>query len=248
MTSSAYLLVAHGSRHSNYQRSLQKLAMLVRQQITERQTTSQHNDNNHPIVSPLVKTACLELSEFPLSDYICEFAQEALSQNYQSLKIIPLFLLSGIHVQEDIPLQIDIARQKLPSLITIELSPHLGSHEHLLSILTQKFAPFQAQKKILLAHGSKLKNGNQECEKIAAQLNVELAYWSIKPNIQEKIAEFSANGVKSIAIVPYFLFEGRITQAIAREIEQLKRQYPHLNISASSPLGASWDVAKLLVS
>jgi sirohydrochlorin ferrochelatase len=247
MTSSAYLLVAHGSRHSNYQKSLQKLAMLVWQQIRERQTISLRNDN-HPTVSPLVKTACLELSEFPLSDYICEFAQEAISKNYQSIKIIPLFLLSGIHVQEDIPRQIDIARQKLPSLITIELRPHLGSHEHLLSILTQKFAPFKAQKKILLAHGSKLKNGNQECEKIATQLNVELAYWSIKPNIQEKIAYFSANGVKSIAIVPYFLFEGRITQAIAGEIEQLKRQYPQLNISASSPLGASCDVAKLVVS
>jgi sirohydrochlorin ferrochelatase len=247
MTYSAYLLVTHGSRNFNYQTRLQQLAIVVQQQISQKKTTDLSPQEKKIISSPLVKTACLELADIPLSESILNFAKDALSKKYQSVKIIPLFLLSGVHVRKDIPAQISIAQKKLANLISLELMPHLGSYDHLLVILAQQFSQFNAQKQILLAHGSNLENGNQECEEIAHKLKVDLAYWSISPNLTQKVAYLVSLGVKTLAIVPYFLFEGKITQAIASQIEQLTTEYPEIKLYLGSPLGSSLDLANLIV-
>jgi sirohydrochlorin ferrochelatase len=255
MISSAHLLVAHGSRNSDYQMSLQKLAHLVRQQLRQKEGETQLNtsENNQFEVKqtsgglPLIDTAYLELGGLSLSEAMVNFAYLALSQNYQFVKIIPLFLLSGVHLREDIPAQLKLARQELKDRIDLELMPHLGSYQSLVKLLQQQFRQLPSQKRILLAHGSCLATGNQKCEQIAAQLEAELAYWSISPSLAEKVASLRELGIQSIAIIPYFLFEGKITQAIASQIEYLQKQYPQLQLLGGKPLGATRELANVIV-
>lgn len=238
ITSSAYFLVAHGSRNPNYLLQLQNLAILIQQEI---------NISNKYL--PIVKTGYLELAKIPLFQSIINFALELSSQgNYQSIKIIPLFLSSGVHVKQDIPREIQLARKHLKNNhVSLQLMPFLGSHDNLLTVLERKFAQFNTQKKILLAHGSSLEQSNQECQKIATQLDVDLTYWSINPKLNEKIASLSNSGVDSVAIIPYFLFEGRITRAIADNIKELKAKYAHLKLYLDSPIGVSQDLANLII-
>ena len=253
--SSAHLLVAHGSRNSHYQMSLQKLAHLVQQQIIQKYWENQlisAEDNKierkklslHP---PLVDIAYLELTSISLSEAIVNFAFQALLQNNKFINIIPLFLLSGVHVLQDIPEQIKIAQGKLTNHIEIQLMSHLGSYQSLVKLLEKQFIQLPGQKRILLAHGSRLKTGNQQCEQIANQLEAEVAYWSVNPSLQEKVASLVNLGVQSIAIIPYFLFEGRITQALADQIQQLRIEYPQIKVIAGKPLGATEELANLIV-
>ena len=253
--SSAHLLVAHGSRNSHYQINLQKLAHLVQQQVIQKyrqnQLTSTEDNKlerkQFSLYLPLVDIAYLELTSIPLSEAIINFAFQALLQNYQFIKIIPLFLSSGVHVLQDIPEQIKLAQEKLTNHIEIQLMPHLGSYQSLVKLLEKQFIQLPVQKRILLAHGSRLNTGNQQCEQIAAQLEAEVAYWSVNPSLKEKVASLVELGVQSIAIIPYFLFEGKITQALVYQIEQLQTEYPQIKLLAGKPLGATRELANLIV-
>ena len=106
---SAYLLVTHGSRDPRPQIALERLSYLVEQHIqqkTERETYS-HDRKTHncAVRSPvtIVQTATLELSELSLSEKISRLAPNLANMGIKTLKIIPLFLLAGVHVREDIP-------------------------------------------------------------------------------------------------------------------------------------------------
>ena len=253
--SSAHLLVAHGSRSSDYQMSLQKLAHLVQQQFIHKYRENQLSSTEDSKLErkqfsrdlPLIDTAYLELASISLSEAIINFASLASLQNYKFIKIIPLFLLSGVHLLEDIPSQIKLAREKLTNHIEIQLMPHLGSYQSLVKLLQQQFIQLPAQKRILLAHGSCLATGNEECEQIALKLEAEVAYWSTNPSLNEKIASLVELGLQSIAIIPYFLLEGKITQALACQIQQLQTQYSQINLLAGKPLGATKELANLIV-
>ncbi len=253
--SSAHLLVAHGSRNSHYQMNLQKLAHLVQQKVILKYCDNQLSSSEDNKVEkkqfslhlPLVDTAYLELTSTSLSEAIVNFAGKALLQNYQFINIIPLFLSSGVHVLQDIPEQIGLAQAKLTNHIDIRLMPHLGSYQSLVKLLEEQFMQLPAQKRILLAHGSRFQTGNQQCEQIAAQLEAEVAYWSVNPSLNEKVANLVNLGVQSIAIIPYFLFEGKITQVLAEQIQQLQTEYPQIKLLAGKPLGATKELANLIV-
>ncbi|NJK74893.1 MAG: sirohydrochlorin chelatase, partial [Microcoleus sp. SU_5_6] len=99
---------------------------------------------------------------------------------------------------------------------------------------------------ILLSHGSRQPGGNLTVEKIASQVGAQAAYWSIKPSLEERIDGLVRGGQQQIGIVPYFLFNGGITDAIARGVEQLKHQFPQTELHLANPLGASVQLAKLI--
>jgi sirohydrochlorin ferrochelatase len=236
----------HGSRDVDYQLGVKKLTELVTQNLINISKSKTINNNK----SPLIETAFLELSSLSLANSLIDFALKCIAQNCQNVNVIPLFLLTGIHQKKDIPKEVKIAQEKLQILgkkINIELKSPLGSYDSLINILEQKFAEFPTQNRLLLVHGSSLKSANKQVEKIAFKLNADLAFWSIKPSLKEKIVNLIKVGLTEIAILPYFLFEGKITKAIASEIEELKLKYPYIQLSYLSPLGDNIDLANLIV-
>lgn len=243
MIFSAYLLVTHGSRNVDYHKGLDCLSRLIQQKFI----TSFSASSSELIVFPLVKTACLELASIPLSESIVNFAHEAIKHQYQLVKILPLFLLSGVHVKEDIPKELAIAKRQLNNRISLQLMPHLGSNHNFISFLSQKLASYHHRNLILLAHGSNFKNGNQETEKIATQLNISLAYWSINPTLDTTIQSFLNSPIKDIFIIPYFLFPGRITLAIANQVRELQQKYTTIKLHLEFPLFLPSDLANLIV-
>ncbi|WGT66952.1 sirohydrochlorin chelatase [cyanobacterium endosymbiont of Epithemia clementina EcSB] len=262
---SAYLLVTHGSRAPRPQIAVEQLAHIVKQQLSLKQlikisrsfsTKNGTVENSvrgstallQSISSPLIETAPLELTSLSLSQRIQQLGEKAKIQGIQNLKIIPLFLLPGVHVREDIPEEVAIAQQHLGKTMDLEVMPYLGSHYcRLTFFLSRQFEEAATIGKILIAHGSRYGGGNQPIEAIAHHLQALPAYWSVSPSLTDPVNILVEQGKKSITIVPYFLFAGRITTAIAQQVKQLQSTVPQIKLQMGSPLGATPELAGLIV-
>lgn len=254
---SAYLLVFHGSRDPRPQIAGERLAYLIQKSLspvtkaTPQSWELQKHSNSLALLSkinsPVVTTAVLELGKIPLHQSITELALQAQKAGLKRVKMLPMFLLAGVHVKEDIPAEIALAQKNLSGKIHLELLPYLGSDGNLKALLAQKFAQFPASVRILLTHGSRRLGGNQPAKAMAASLNAAVAYWSIAPNLQAQVKALEAIGHRKIAIQPYFIFHGGITEGISTQVKQLQEDFPHLKIFLGEPLGATTELAQLVV-
>ncbi|NJL45880.1 MAG: sirohydrochlorin chelatase [Leptolyngbyaceae cyanobacterium SM2_3_12] len=194
---------------------------------------------------PLVGTACLEAGALPLHQQIIGFSRRAQAAGVETIRILPLFLLKGIHVTEDIPAEICLAQQAVPEL-TLALCPHLGSHPGLKALLQTKLHATTSESLLLLAHGSRKPGGNRPIHSLARALGGTAAFWAVAPNLETQIIELMQAGAQRLAILPYFLFAGRITDAITHVTEELAERFPSLGMHLLPPLGPSAELASLV--
>jgi len=146
----------------------------------------------------------------------------------------------------DIPSEVTQAQQAVGKDILIELQPYLGSHLGLQTFLQKQIATIKAEAWILLSHGSRRPGSQQPVETMAAYIGGVAAYWSVAPSLESRVQELIAIGYREIAILPYFLFSGGITDAIAQAVEALKLQFPGVCLYLAEPLGVSGELADLI--
>lgn len=245
-THSAYLLVSHGSRDPRPQQAMDSLADLFRQRLGLR---------NRGLRSPFlaaadpagVMTATLELGPLSLAQQIVQAGEVALEQGYRQLQVVPLFLLPGTHVMDDIPQEMAIAQTQLGGAIQVVLTPHLGAHPGMARCLRSRLARFPQAAWILLAHGSRRPGANGPIETLATQVGAIAAYWMTAPQLETQMQRLMEAGHLRLGVVPYFLFEGTTTDAIARQMDVLAQQYPELTLHLAAPLGPGPDLADLLM-
>lgn len=256
----AYLLVFHGSRDCRTQTAAFDLRQLLVTKYRFKNILAQANcyetslPNCEPkmLISsdlskePLIEVAALELAPTSLNESLVNFAQKAKQQGLEQIKVIPLFLAPGVHVQQDIPAEIALAIKQINNQVTIELSPYLGKYSGIVPLLSRKFAELSAQTRILIAHGSRLSGVNSYYQNLASQLNATIAYWSVAPKFAQHIELQIASGAKKIVILPYFLFPGKITEAIAQEIALIQQKHTQVELVLGQPLGATEALAELI--
>jgi sirohydrochlorin ferrochelatase len=260
----SYLLVVHGSRDSRQQSALAQLCQLLRQELAtnaildrgkclELNSVITLNQRiailKQPQLPPL-DYACLEFASLPLAQTIVNFAQRSKQAGYRKVLILPLFLLPGVHVTVDLPTQVNQAQQILGGQIDLELGSYLGNHFRMFDFLQRQFEKITTQisdGRILLAHGSRRVGANQPCQILASQLQATPAYWSVPPYLPESIEKLVRQGKKKIAILPYFLFTGKITEAIAQQVAKLQQLFPGVELILSQPLGATAELANLIL-
>lgn len=228
----AYLLVIHGSRDPRPGQAAQVLADQVGQALGDK---------------CLVESASLECASVPLHQQIVDFGDRIFRLGYRSLKIVPLFLSPGVHVREDIPEEVAFAQTQLGDRLSIDVLPFLGSYAGMVELLAQRIAQSPGAQVILMAHGSRRAGGNQPIEEMASQLGIATAYWSVAPKLMEQMQEGLNEGGKHIVIIPYFLFAGALTDAIAAMLEQVKLEHSDCAISLGEPLGETAEIIDLVV-
>jgi sirohydrochlorin ferrochelatase len=202
-----------------------------------------------PILIPdgiMIGTATLEANDLSLSEQIEAFAEAAFPQGIHQIVIVPLFLLAGIHVKEDLPQEIADARVKLPPRMRLICTPYLGSQGRFKHYVTQRLANTEAERCILLAHGSRRAAGNRTIRQLGTVLNADVAFWSVSPDLETQVYDMMQRGYQRIAIAPYFLFPGGITDAITRQTEELAERFPKLSLRLLSPVGASADLSEVV--
>ncbi len=269
---SAYLLVSHGSRDPRPQAALEQLALLLKRRMEMARDTDLYKQKEQlsdqspvgedelksfsrsyatlcatELLQPMVGTACLELASLPLHEQIRQFGSRILAAGFNRLEIVPLFLLPGVHVMADIPAEVKLAQQAVGTDLTIELRPYLGSHPNINSLFAKQISSIWTEAWILLSHGSRRFGANHPVETLAAQMNALPAYWSVSPSLEERVAELVNTGNRTIAILPYFLFAGGITDAIASNVAHLQAQFPTVQLSLGEPIGASSELADLIL-
>ncbi|MBP5974592.1 sirohydrochlorin chelatase [Brasilonema sp. CT11] len=244
---SAHLLVSHGSHDPRPEIAMQHLVQLLCHKIqSDLLTMTTGGITSQLKCETLVGTAYLELNPEPLHKQIIKFAKNALDSGCDSLKIQPLFLLPGVHVMEDIPAEVALAQQALSQNLKIFLQPYLGSHPGLECLLTKQLIATKAEAKILLAHGSRRREGNVPVEAMAAKIGAVAAYLGVSPSLEARVQELVATGYKNFMIIPYFLFPGGMTDAVAQKQQELKLQFPEVNFQLTEPLGASAELVELI--
>jgi sirohydrochlorin ferrochelatase len=147
---------------------------------------------------------------------------------------------------EDIPTEVAIAQQALGGEVKIELRPYLGTHPGMSRLLANQLTATK-DAWILLAHGSSRAGCKPPVEVMAKQLGAVSAYWgAASPRLELRVKELVSAGHRQIGILPYFLFAGGITDAIALAVEELKLQFPDVLLQLGEPLGASAELADLI--
>jgi sirohydrochlorin cobaltochelatase len=268
ISSCAYLLVFHGSRDYRTQTAAVNLKNLLFAKYQSKNILTQQNylgKNSFGLGpeltsksrfrstkvaefprTPLIEIAALELAHQSLSQSLIEFAQKANLQGFKRIKVVPLFLAPGVHVQSDIPAEIALAMEQLDNQVTLELSPYLGKYSGIVALLSSLFAELSGKTRILVAHGSKLPSAGEYYQNLSQQLAAEVAFWSTMPKFTEQIKTNIALGSQKIAILPYFLFPGKITEAIAKEVAELQLEYLDVELILGEPLGATPAIAELI--
>ncbi|MFB2923011.1 sirohydrochlorin chelatase [Aerosakkonema sp. BLCC-F2] len=259
---SAYLLVSHGSRDPRPQIEVEKLAESIARQVQihrfERLGVPE-SQCFYPgklaaswvtvasALKPSIGTACLELAPMSLHEQIEQFGKSAIASGCELLQIIPLFLLPGVHVMEDIPAEVATAQKTFGSKLTVETRPYIGSHPGFSQLLAKQKTYLQADAWILLSHGSRRQGGNQAMETLATQLGAIPAYWSVPPTLELQVKNLVMAGYQSIGILLCFLFAGGITDAIAQSMKEIKQQFPDVNFQLAEPIGASAELVNLIL-
>jgi sirohydrochlorin cobaltochelatase len=272
----AYLLVFHGSRDPRPEAAARTLAQFFLERIShvgsgtplDQQAESEYSLAEAHSFSPrgvealavstanqpLVEVAALEGDSLPLHEQIYRLGQTLQSiagaesaAEPRRLLLLPLFLLAGVHVMEDIPAEVALAQKALGQHITLELMPYLGSHSGLHRLITERLSALPVEASILLAHGSRRPGANQSIEMLSERLGAVTAYWSVPPNLEVRLQELMNLGFKKIAILPYFLFAGSTTDAIAETVDRLSQQFLSLDLLLTPPLEAYPELADLLV-
>lgn len=193
----------------------------------------------------LVETAVLELGSQPLHEQILRVGMQALTLGSDRLVVIPLFLLPGVHVMEDIPAEVAIARQQVSPRLSIKIAPYLGSHPKLANLLPHPES--SAAARILLAHGSRRPGGNAPVEDLAQQIGAIAAYWAVPPSLADQVARLVDQGAQQVEVLPFFLFPGGITEAIAQDVRDLSTQFSTCQFRLYPPFGATPQLAALVL-
>ncbi|MFN5398889.1 MAG: sirohydrochlorin chelatase [Pseudanabaena sp.] len=228
MNATALFLVTHGSSDRRSWLALQNLVAVAR---------SRKNKYGDDYDNRYISGGCLEGQELSLSQQLEQFATEVIPDGVSEIVILPLFLLEGVHVSEDIPEQVAIAESKLTDKLAekfpdkssdrsiFRLMAHVGTDKQIPSLLLQHFEKYsdesglEKQGRILMAHGSRRFGANQVVEDLATQSQSIAAYWGVEPKIETQIENLLAQGFHKINVLPYFLTEGGITEAIANKLE-----------------------------
>ncbi len=255
----------HGSRDPRPQKFCDRIVKDFQKQLRVVSSCSQNNyfypgetnnagyqsvtlspEKQHSSSQYLVKSVALELAELPLHQEIVRFAHQASVMGKKNLVVIPLFLSLGVHVTQDIPREIDLAKSQIQQPINIILDPPLGSYSGLETLVLEKFEKISNSTRILLAHGSRLLEANHKTEYLANFSQAKIAYWSTQPNLETAIIDQIGHKSQKIAIIPYFLFPGRITDAIAEKVSQLQFQFPETELILDDSLSGTETLAQLI--
>ncbi|MGF1461376.1 MAG: sirohydrochlorin chelatase [Leptolyngbyaceae cyanobacterium] len=195
---------------------------------------------------PIVGTATLEAAALSLAEQLVNFARTVINQDVQQIVVVPLFLLAGVHVKEDLPAELASAQPQLPAGLQIKCLSHLGSQETFKQFVATRLNRTRADRCVLLAHGSRRAKGNQAMQQLGRRSNCHVAFWAVAPDLESQVAELMQQGCQHIAIAPFFLFPGSITDAIIRRTEQLAEHLPKLSLRLLSPIGLSSDLSKVV--
>ena len=111
---------------------------------------------------------------------------------------------------------------------------------------------------IILAHGSRRKQSNEEIEKLTIQIRalvkkkfdiVDYAFLEVaKPSLTNSIENLVSNNASDITVFPYFLNSGvHIKNDIPDIVKKANEKYPKCKFKLSSHIGAYKKMPEIII-
>jgi sirohydrochlorin ferrochelatase len=156
---------------------------------------------------------------------IPEVIEACIQEGASNITVVPILLLPGVHVNEDIPAEIEKAKIDYPN-ISFSYRPPLGSDDILVNILSERLISQGFKKKagdeavLLVGHGSREPEAALEFQRLAdllgkkIQFEVQTAYFTTPVFYHKKIEELPN---KKIYVLPLLLFRGGFVAKMKNE-------------------------------
>ncbi|MCG8424129.1 MAG: NAD(P)H-dependent oxidoreductase subunit E [Proteobacteria bacterium] len=233
MSSTAVLIVGHGSRQSSANLEFETL-------VAEYRAHRPELDISHGYV---------ELADPPFEEALHQLAGRA-----DRIVLMPLFLLAAGHVKNDIPLVLSRARQTFARVHFAAARP-LGVHpalaelafERARSVLPADLPQAAAARTavIMVGRGSSDPDANGDFYKITRIFGegrgfawVEPSFIGITwPRFEQTIELVARSRPQRIIAVPYFLFAGRLIEMLGQKLEAFSANYPWIKTALAPHLG-----------
>lgn len=239
--SETILLVGHGSREKSGNDEIEAFAARWRERQPEWR----------------IEVCFIEFSEITMSEGLRRAAEGA-----RRVVVVPLILNAAGHVKMDIPQAIDGARLKFP-FVQFAYAPHLTACDPILAILRRRLkGAMQALDMpdptttgvVILGRGSSDRQANGDMAKMARWLMeetdhelVDLAFTGITyPRLEKAVQRQSLLGMTQVVVLPYYLFNGTLVERIARQVENLKTQYPTIRFISTKYFGFEREIFEVL--
>lgn len=110
--------MGHGSKMPGFQKAMEETARRLK-------NAGRFSD---------VVCAYLEISQPSIPDAVASCVEKGATR----VKVLPYFILDGMHVKKDIPEIVSAAREKLRDRAEIILCPHLGFDEKIVSLVKRR--------------------------------------------------------------------------------------------------------------
>ncbi|WP_053600477.1 sirohydrochlorin chelatase [Bacillus sp. FJAT-18017] len=199
----------------------------------------------------------MKLADEPIKEYgflenaspsIIEAAENCIHQGANSLTVVPVLLLPGIHANEDIPAELSEVKKTYPH-IKIKYGKPVGAHEKITGILLDRleekgFKNSREEETVLLiGHGSRDKEAAAEFDRIAEQLGSKIAstvdtgFIVSEPYFNVKMQDILKESRTKIYLVPFLLFTGRFTDKIEERASLVASLYPGSEVVFCEPTG-----------
>jgi sirohydrochlorin cobaltochelatase len=241
MNDTTILLVGHGSRFHGGNAETMQFA---------EQWRARHPDWR-------IETCFIEYDEVLL-----ETGLDRAASDSRRVLVLPFILNAAGHVKMEIPAALEGARARHPD-VTFECTRHLGMGPEVLAVLQDRLHALmrgldmpdpRTTGVILLGRGSSDPGANGELARMARwvfEANdhdlVDLAFTGITwPRLETVVQRQARLGMTQIAVVPVYLFAGRLTERIAGQIARLRGQYPGISFALGEHFGFEEGIFSLL--
>ena len=209
----AVLYVAHGSR--------------VKAGVEE---ARQFIETVKPQIDADIQEICfLELA----APSIVEGVSACVAKGATNIAIIPILLLTANHAKQDIPLEIDKAKELYPN-VSFTFGKPFGIHEKLITSLHERVQQKSTKQNeeidvLLIGRGSSDESVQYDFQQIADNLKRKYQYAKVDicflygkgPSFENALEQLQNNLEKPVYVVPYILFTGLLKIGIQKKMASL---------------------------
>ncbi|MEC1177849.1 sirohydrochlorin chelatase [Metasolibacillus meyeri] len=180
-----------------------------------------------------------------------------VEQGATQIAIVPLLLLTAQHAKEDIPLEIEKARQLYPH-VQFTLGRPFGIHDKLIETIYKRIVEQQIEishdaEVLLIGRGSSDTAVARDMQKVSGFVRNKFGFHSVDacflygagPAFQDALETIKKRDVKQLFIVPYLLFSGLLSRGIEKDIAAL--QFDRSRVVLCASLGYDDNVRQVLI-
>lgn len=235
------MLVGHGTRDEVGTAQFFQLGELLKKQLT-----------------PLPVVACLLEFQEPT---IPQAWQQLIAAGVEHIHVVPLLLFAAGHAKQDIPDLVSECQAKTPQ-VTFDQSGPLSRHRSVIEVLLERIShvaksvaqPVDPATTALVMVG---RGSHDPCAQADMRVLTELIahreefalvktafYAMAEPRLPEILDQVASDPrISNVIVQPHLLFEGRLYQAIEKQVAEAGQRNARVNFQVADYLGPVAEVA-----